>query len=375
MKYDVLLSGKNEKILNRIKEGSVVLEFGPGNGNMTKYLHEVKKCTVYIIEKDSEAFSAAFQYSANGLCTDIMKLEWVKHFEGIQFDYIILSDVLEHLPDPDLIIQNTQGLLSNSGEIIISIPNITHNDVLINMYYDNFHYTKEGLLDKTHVHFWGHNDLKDFLCSNGYSIIWEDYTFIKTFQTEQKFVSKIVDNDFMHALLKRPYGEIYQFIISARKVTSDIGKDKVDYHKKPLIEVYQTKFYLDYGKGYNENDVISIYNSASSQREIKMSYHCELKHKINRFRIDPVEGVFCAVKNIFVSSDAGNIGFNTHNGVQINQVIYFNNTDSQILFETEMGISFLNIELEIVPLTSEAEKMLLFDVIAEHSRGQDSQIS
>ena len=54
MKYDFEMETDEStsvgKIVAQIKENSDVLEFGPGNGRMTSYLMEEKKCQVSIVE-------------------------------------------------------------------------------------------------------------------------------------------------------------------------------------------------------------------------------------------------------------------------------------------------------------------------------------
>ena len=54
MKYDFEMETDEStsvgKIVAQIKENSDVLEFGPGNGRMTSYLMEEKKCQVSIVD-------------------------------------------------------------------------------------------------------------------------------------------------------------------------------------------------------------------------------------------------------------------------------------------------------------------------------------
>ena len=58
-KYDFDLDMVNTNslslIINQIRRGSVVLEFGPANGRMTKYLKEALDGKVYLVEIDEQA--------------------------------------------------------------------------------------------------------------------------------------------------------------------------------------------------------------------------------------------------------------------------------------------------------------------------------
>ena len=62
-KYDteIVLNKKSSLtyMISHIEAGATVLEFGPATGYMTRYLCEEKKCKVYIIEIDKEAYDKA----------------------------------------------------------------------------------------------------------------------------------------------------------------------------------------------------------------------------------------------------------------------------------------------------------------------------
>ena len=80
-----------------IKEGSRILEFGPANGRLTKYLKEEKNCQMTIVEIDGETGREASAFAEKaylGEEGDIEKFKWTAETEP--FDYIIFADVLEH---------------------------------------------------------------------------------------------------------------------------------------------------------------------------------------------------------------------------------------------------------------------------------------
>ena len=61
MKYDFEMDLDEQssvgKIAAQIKPGSKVLEFGPGNGRLTKHLIGAKQCEVSIVELEKESVS------------------------------------------------------------------------------------------------------------------------------------------------------------------------------------------------------------------------------------------------------------------------------------------------------------------------------
>ena len=120
------------KIMDRIKKNSVVLEFGCAYGRMTRYMKEELQCQEYIVEVDSQAYAHAIQFAVDGFCGNIESEEWVSRFQSLKFDYILFADVLEHLKNPDRILGLVKTLLKDKGEVIISLPNIAHFDILQN---------------------------------------------------------------------------------------------------------------------------------------------------------------------------------------------------------------------------------------------------
>lgn len=206
------------KLISHIKPGSLVLECGCAGGYMTKYMKEQLNCSVYIVEYDQTGFDNAIQYAADGICADLMQNEWSDKFSDIRFDYIMFADVLEHLSDPLHVLRKVEALLKDDGVILVSLPNICHNDIAIKLLGGNWDYTSLGLLDDTHIHFWGINNLDTFFEQAGLRITIKDCTIVPTMSTEQfGGIETTLSEDVYSALKDRPAGEIYQFVLLAQK--------------------------------------------------------------------------------------------------------------------------------------------------------------
>jgi len=69
--------------------------------------------------------------------------------------YIILClDVLEHLNNPWAVLKKLRSYLKKDGIIICSIPNVRNYKVLFPLLFlDNWNYSENGILDKTHLRF------------------------------------------------------------------------------------------------------------------------------------------------------------------------------------------------------------------------------
>ena len=69
--WDMVNTNSLSLIINQIKRGSTVLEFGPANGRMTKYLKEALDCKVYLVEIDDEPAREAIKYGEDLVVDDI----------------------------------------------------------------------------------------------------------------------------------------------------------------------------------------------------------------------------------------------------------------------------------------------------------------
>ena len=220
-KYNVNINMNNRNsshtlILEQIDPCSMVLEFGCASGYMTKFMKEMLNCKVHIVEIDKTAFEYASKYSIGGMCCDIDSGEWENVFKKKTYDYVLFADVLEHLKDPLTALAVSADLLKDNGRVIISIPNICHNDIIIKLFYDRFTYTDLGLLDSTHIHFWGLQDFAHFVEKAGLKITDTRTVKFPTHGTEQRMNCK-VDDQLMNLLKTRLNGDVYQWVFTCEK--------------------------------------------------------------------------------------------------------------------------------------------------------------
>ena len=273
-------------ILNKIPRGSVVLEFGCATGRMTRYMKEALDCRVYIVEFDQEAYEKAKQYAQDGICDDIMNYRWLEAFGQVRFDAIIFADVLEHLAHPDQVLMQAAKLLKDDGCIHISVPNITHNDIVLKACDERFDYTKTGLLDEDHVHFWGMENLKEFARQCGLSIRSIRGTYCTTGKTEQ---GRSAENKKLltNILRERQCGEVYQFL-----VTMDKGEEtqvRCDLDSPSLV----SHIYLDTGDGFNAEQTVAVEAVHTDAGSYVADYRVEDVQNLKNIRFDPVEMQGC----------------------------------------------------------------------------------
>ncbi|MFR3734122.1 MAG: class I SAM-dependent methyltransferase, partial [Enterococcus sp.] len=159
------------KIISQITEGSSVLEFGPGNGRMTQYLINEKKCRVSIVEFDSVLFEHVMGFAQDGFLGNIEEYKWNDHFTDKKFDFIVFADVLEHLTDSEKALKEASKFLAPNGEVLLTFPNLAHNSVLIDLFNNKLDWKQYGLLDRTHNSFYTQRGLKNYLIESVYQFV------------------------------------------------------------------------------------------------------------------------------------------------------------------------------------------------------------
>ncbi len=72
-----------------------------------------------------------------------------------QPDCIVLADVLEHLSDPQSVLEHLLRQYAKPGTlIVVSLPNIAHLYIRLSLLFGRFNYTDRGILDRTHLRFY-----------------------------------------------------------------------------------------------------------------------------------------------------------------------------------------------------------------------------
>lgn len=213
---DMSTENSNSVILKNINPNSTVLECGCAHGRMTKYLKENLNCNVSITEINEEAGKNARQWADHYFLGEQGDLESgllsLLAANGAKFDYVIFADVLEHLHQPELVLAEAKNLLNKDGSIWISIPNICHNSVLIDLWNNKFEYRETGLLDNTHIRFFSYYSLKEMVERCGLTVITECNLKNVVENTEFKNSYADVRPEIVWALKKRDHAETYQFV-------------------------------------------------------------------------------------------------------------------------------------------------------------------
>ncbi len=160
----------NPEIYRLIGSGINVLDVGCGTGLLGKHLKQEKKCQVFGIELNEDAADLAAKMYDKVIVSDVEK------FNDLQipleyFDVIVFADILEHTKMPHEILCHFKKYLSPSGFVLISVPNVAHWRMRLNLLSGNFNYLDRGVLDRTHLRFFTQRTLEAMLIESGFKIL------------------------------------------------------------------------------------------------------------------------------------------------------------------------------------------------------------
>jgi len=88
--------------------------------------------------------------------------------EGGPFDIVLAGDVLEHVRDPGLVLEQAHRLLRPRGALIVSVPNFAHWYVRMRAVLGTIDYDRRGILDQTHVRFFTRRSIERELRRAGF---------------------------------------------------------------------------------------------------------------------------------------------------------------------------------------------------------------
>src|SRR5262249_21721693 len=121
------------------------------------------------------------------------------------------------------VLQGVVPLLAPGGFIVVSIPNIAHGAVRLSLLQGDFTYRPLGLLDSTHLRFFTHDSLEEFLSDAGFVPVEVRRTTAGIFQTEIPLDKDRFSDDLLTSLYKAPETETYQFVVRAIPAESSPG--------------------------------------------------------------------------------------------------------------------------------------------------------
>lgn len=204
------------KVFNLVPSKALVLDVGCSSGNFGQELINRKKCVVDGIEIDSADYEEAKKKLRSVYRLDVERDNLDELTE--KYDIIYFGDVIEHLVNPVIALKKIKTFLKPKGKILFSIPNMTHIAIRLLLLKGDLEYTETGLLDKTHLHFYGLDEVYKVFSEAGYAI--DHMDFVKQGYPDEVVADwleglGLSGNKTFYESLKQPEASAFQFVGTA----------------------------------------------------------------------------------------------------------------------------------------------------------------
>ena len=171
-----------------------VLDLGGRDGTLTKHFIEKNNVTLADIDEN------ALEYAKRNYKVETMGVDLNQSlpFKDNSFDVVVMAEVLEHLPYPNITLSEIKRVLKTNGRFIGNLPLAYHLK-------DRWQIIRGRKLlisgDPTHLQFLSYEDVKK-LMSNFFNI--EEITILKGGKLSNKFPAAFARNIAFRCINKNP---------------------------------------------------------------------------------------------------------------------------------------------------------------------------
>ncbi|MDR2893480.1 MAG: glycoside hydrolase family 99-like domain-containing protein [Deltaproteobacteria bacterium] len=201
-------------IVRCIQEGTRVLDVGCSCGDLGIYLHHKKSCRVWGMEyaQESVAIAKASQAYDHVAKVDLNIFDDYESYYRQGFDYIVFGDVLEHLYAPAAVLRNFIPALNPGGRMIVSLPNVAHGSIAVQVLAQKFDYMDYGILDRTHLRFFTAESIANLFSELGLEVMQATHTIWDLPGLHPYDPTKLVHPGVLGCVAANPLSYVLQYI-------------------------------------------------------------------------------------------------------------------------------------------------------------------
>jgi SAM-dependent methyltransferase len=145
--------------------GTRILELGPGPAHVALLAGRGDVCWTGL-EGSLDCLRDLSRALSGGAIVDLETLGRLPRGYGA----VLAGDTLEHLTDPQRMLQMIHEALPPGGVLLLSVPNVANLYVRLNLLFGRFPYADRGILDRTHCYFFTARSLRDMVRSSGFVV-------------------------------------------------------------------------------------------------------------------------------------------------------------------------------------------------------------
>lgn len=159
--HDVL-----QRRIRRLPPGRRLLDLGAAGGHLGRAVRD--RCAFLAgVEPDPDVPASARAGYDDWRSSDALRAgTWPQ-----PFDVVVCADVLEHLPQPERLLEKIRAWLAPGGTLLVSVPNVANVSVRAALAAGRFPYADRGILDRTHLRFFTRATGRQLLEAAGFRIL------------------------------------------------------------------------------------------------------------------------------------------------------------------------------------------------------------
>lgn len=217
MNYEAI----NLSILSRIpKNIKRVLDLGCGTGALGRKIQQDISCEVIGVTYSELEADIASKVLDKVLVCDLNSFD---PQDLGQFDCIVCSHSLDHLYQPQDLLNRLHSSLTSQSLLIVALPNILHWKQRLEFLKGHFKYTDGGLMDRTHFRFFDWETARELLECSNYQVIESEADGAFPLPVVRKLLPNSVSSWIDKKALKRYPGLFgFQFVFSCRSHLTEI---------------------------------------------------------------------------------------------------------------------------------------------------------
>lgn len=216
--------------IEMIPTGSCVLEIGCATGYMSEYLTKNKGCQVTGVEIDPEQIKMAEEKCHKFIGGSIDSPAVQERIDDLvatdgRFDVIFMSQVIEHLAEPETILTKIHDWVEPDGIIVISSCNIAHWRARLRLLIGKWEYEDYGLFDRSHLRFFTIKSFENMLTKCGFtkeelSFTFEDFCIFKLLFDKRLLAPSDILRclPFIGNILRRKYLNLFRNLVATQFV-------------------------------------------------------------------------------------------------------------------------------------------------------------
>lgn len=273
-----------------VHQDATILDLGCGSGALGQYLAQTRgSISDGLTWSETEAQHARPHYRHVEVA-DLDTCDLVTLFPAQGYDFIVCADVLEHLRQPERILNACRSLLKPDGRLLTSVPNAGYAGLVAELLQGEFRYREEGLLDRTHLRFFTRRSLARFLGEERWALESLDTIRREMPESEFKAVFDQLPPAVARYLLAVPDALTYQFIGVSHPVAQPVSQDQSGTPDSLSARaLFTAQLYLGHAGEFAEDRKLTVTGIVGQERNVLQFSLPATAAPLTHLRLDPAD--------------------------------------------------------------------------------------